>query len=71
MIHTAKDFSIVHEAEVDVFLDFPSFLYDPVDFFSLIYGSSGSKSSLYIWKFLVHMVSKPSLRDFEHYLASM
>ena len=72
VIHTVKGFSIVSEAEVDVFLEFSCFFYDPVNVCNLNSGSSAfSKFSLYIWKFLVHMVSKPSLRDFEHYLASM
>ena len=68
VIYTVKDFSIVNEAEVDVFLDFFSFLDDPTDVGNLISGSSAfSKSSLYIWKFLVHILFKPSLKDFEHY----
>ena len=72
MIHTVKGFSLVNEAEVDVFLEFPCFLYDPVDIDNLISGSSAfSKSKLYIWKFLVHVLLKPSLKDFELYLASM
>ena len=71
MIHTLKDFSVVSEA-VDVFLIFPCFFYDPRDVGNLISGSSAfSKSSLYIWKFLVHVLLKSSLKDFEHYLASM
>ena len=72
MIHTVKGFSVLNEAEVDVFLGFPCFLYDPRDVGNLISGSSAfSKSSLYIWKFSVHILLKPSLKDFEHYLASM
>ena len=72
MIHTFKVFSLGSEAEVDVFLEFSCFLYDPVDVGKLISGPSAlSKSSLYIGKFLVHMLLKPSLKDFEHYLASM
>ena len=52
MIHRVKSFSIVNEAEVDVFLEFPSFFYDPRDVGNLISGSSAFyKSSLYIWKF--------------------
>ena len=71
VIHTVKGFSIVNEAEIDVFLEFPCFLYDPADVDNLISGSSAfSKSSLYTWKFLVHVLLKPSLKDFEHYLAS-
>ena len=52
MIHIAKSFSIVNEAEVDAFLEFSCFFYDPMDVANLISGSSAfSKSSLYIWKF--------------------
>ena len=72
VIHTVKGFSIVNEAEVDIFLEFPWFFYDPMDVGNLISGSSAfSKSSLYIWKFSVHVMLKPGLKDFEHYLASM
>ena len=67
-----KDFSIVNEAEVDVFLEFPCFFYDSTDVGNLISGSSAlSKSTLYIWKFSVHMLLKPTLKDFEHNLASI
>ena len=70
MIHRVKDFSIVSEA--DVFLEFSCFFYDPTDVGSLISGSSAfSKSSLNIWNFSVCILLKPSLEDFEHYLASM
>ena len=72
VIFTVKGFSDVDEAQVYVFLDFPCFLYDPADVGALISGSSAfSKSSLYIWKFLVHVLLKPSLKGFEHYLASV
>ena len=72
VIHTVKGFSLVNEAKVDFFLEFPCFFYDPVDDGNLISGSSAfSKSSLNIWKFLVHILSKPSLKDFEHYFASV
>ena len=72
MIYTATGFSIVNEAEVDVFLEFSSFFYDPVDIGNLISGSSAlSKSSLNIWKFIVLILLKPSLEDFEYYFASM
>ena len=72
MIHTLKGFSVVNEAEVDVFLEFLCFLFDPVDVGNLICGSSAfSKSSLYIWKFSVDVLLKPSLTNFEVYLASM
>ena len=63
---------MVNEAEVDVFLEFSCFFCDPVDVGNLISGSSAfSKSSLNIWKFLVHVLLKLSLKDFEHYFASM
>ena len=69
-----KDFSVVNEAEVDVFLEFSCFFYDLMDVGSinLISGSSAfSKSSLSIWKFSVHVLLKPRLENFEHYFASM
>ena len=72
VIYTVKCFSVVRRAEIDVFLDFSCFFYDPTDVGNLISGSSAfSKSSLYIWKFLIHVLLKPSLEDFEHDLASM
>ena len=59
VIHTVKGFSIVNEAEVDVFLKFSCFSYDPTDVGNLISGSSAfSKSSLNIWKFSVHVLLK-------------
>ena len=72
VIHTVKGFRVINEAEVDVFLEFSCFFYDPVDVGNLISGSSVfSKSSLYIWNFLVHILLKHSLKDFEHNLTSM
>ena len=72
VIHTVKEFQVVNEAEIDILLEFLCFLYDPMDVGTLISGSSAfSKSSLYIWKFSVHILLKPNLMDFEHYLASM
>ena len=72
VILTVKGFNVVNEAEVDVFLEFSCFFYDPMDVGNLASGSSAfSKSSLYIWKFSVHMLLKPSLEDFEHDLSSM
>ena len=72
MIHTVKGFSVVNETEVYIFLEFPCFLYGPADIGNVISGSFAfSKPSLYIWKFSVHILLKPSLKDFEHYLASM
>ena len=55
--HTVKSFNVVNETEVDVFLKFPCFVYDPMDVGNLISGSSASsKPSLYIWKFSVHVL---------------
>ena len=72
MIHIIKGFGIVNEAEVDIFVEFPCFLYDPVDVGNFLSGSSAfSKSSLYIWKFSVHILLKPGLKEFEHCLAGM
>ena len=72
VIYTIKGFSIANEAEVDVFLESSCFFYNPTDAGNLNSGSSAfSKSSLYIWKFSVHILLKPSLKDFEHYFASM
>ena len=69
VIHTVKRFSIVNEPEVDVFLEFPCFFYDPAYVGKLISGSSAiSESSLYIWKFLVQVLLKLSLKDYEHNL---
>ena len=63
VIHTVKGFSVVSEAEVDVFLEFSCFFCDPVDVGNLISGSSAlSKSSLYTWKFSVQVLLKPSLK---------
>ena len=71
-IHTVKGFSVVNEAEVAMFLEIPYFLHDPMNVGNLISGSSAfSKPNLYIWKFLVHVPLKPSLKDFEYNLASM
>ena len=70
VIHAVKGFSIVNE--VVVFLEFSFFLYDLTDVGNLIFGFSAfSKSSLNIWKFMVHVLLKPSLKDFEHYLACL
>ena len=72
VIHTVKGFIIVNEAEVDIFLEFLCFLHDPTNVGNLISGSSAfSKPSMYIWKFSVHVLLKPCLKNFEHYLASM
>ena len=71
VIHTVKGFSVVNEVEVDVFLEFPCFPCDQTNVGNLISSSAFSKSSLYIWKFSVHILLKPSLKNFEHNLASI
>ena len=72
VIHTVKGFGIVYEAEVDVFLKFSHFFDDPMNVGNLISDSSAfSKSSLNIWKFMVHLLLKPGLENFEHYFTSM
>ena len=68
----SQGFGIVNKAEVDVFLEFCCFFYDPVDVGNLISGSSAcSESILNIWKFLAHILLEPHLENFEHYFASM
>ena len=70
VVHTVKGFSIVNEAEIDVFLDFSCF--DPINVGNLISGSSAfSKSSLNSWKSSGHVLLKPSLEIFEYYFASV
>ena len=72
MIHTVKSFIVIDETEIDVFLEFSCFLYDPVNAGNLISGSSAfSKPSLGVWKFLVLVMLKPSMPDFKHDLTSM
>ena len=72
VIPTVKSFSIVNDTEVDVFVEFPCFFYAPAHVGNLISGSSAfSKSNLYITKFLVHILLKPSLKDFEYNLAGL
>ena len=72
VIHTLKGFGVVNKAEVDVFLDLSWFFDGPVDVGNLISGSSAfSKFSLRIWKFIVHVLLKPGLENFEYYFASV
>ena len=72
VIHIVKGFSVVNEAEVDVFLELYCFFDDPADVGNLISGSSAfSKSSLNIWEFTGHMLLKPGLENFEDYFASV
>ena len=71
VIHRVKDVSIVNKAEVDVFLELSCF-FNPMDLGSLISGACAfSKSSLNIWKFMIHVLLKPGLKNFEHYFASV
>ena len=71
MIHKVKEFDMVVKAEVDVFLGLSCFFHDPVDVGNLISGSSAfSKSTLNIWKFMVRVLFKPGLENFEHYLST-
>ena len=67
-----KGFGIISKAEVDVFWELSSFFNDPMDVGNLISGSSTfSKFSLNIWKFMVHILLKPDLENFEHYFSSV
>ena len=72
VIHTVKGFGVVNKAKVDVFVELSCFFDDPADAGNLISGSSTvSKSSLNIWKFMVQVLLKPSLENFEHYFPSV
>jgi len=68
VIHTVKDFGIVNKEELDVFVELSFFFDAPTDVGNLISGSPAfSKSNLNIWKFMVHILLKPGLENFEHY----
>ena len=72
VIHTVKGSGIVNKAEINVFLELSCFFDDPADVGNLISGSSAfSKTSLNIWKFMVHVLLKSVLENFEHYFASI
>ena len=72
VIHTVKGFGTVNKAEIDVFLEISCFCDDPADVGNLISGSFAfSKTSLNIWKFTVHVLLKPGLENFEHYITSV
>ena len=72
VIHTIKRIGVVNKAYVDVFLELSYFFNDSKDAENLISGSSSfSKTSLNIWKFMIHILLKPGLQNFEHYYASM
>ena len=72
VIHTVKDFGIVNKVEIPVFLEPSCLLYDPKDIDNLVSGSCAiSKSSVNIWQFMVHLLLKSGLENFEHYFASV
>ena len=72
VILTVKGFGIVYKAEIDVFLELSCFFHDPADVGNFISGSSAfSKTTLNIRKFMVHVLLKPGLENFEHYFTSM
>ena len=72
VIHTVKGFGIVKKAEIDIFLELSCFFDDPADVGNLISGSSAfSKTSLNIWKFMVHILLNSGLENFEHYFTSV
>ena len=72
VIHTVKGFGIVSKAEIDVPLELSCFFDDPADVGNLISGSSAFlKTSMNIWKFMVHVLLKPGLENFEHYFTSV
>ena len=72
VIHTVKGFGLINKAKIDVFLGLSCFFDDPMDVGDLISGSSAfSKSSLNNWKFMVRVLLKPGLENFEHYFTNM
>ena len=72
VIHTIKGFGVVNKAEIDVFLELSHFFDDPADVGNLISGSFAfSKTSLNIWKFIVHVLLMTGLENFEHSFTSM
>ena len=72
VIHTVKGFGVVNKAEIDVILELSRFFNDPVDVGNFISGSSAfSKSSLNIWKLMVHVLLKPGLENLEYYFTSV
>ena len=72
VIHTVKGFGIVKKAEIDIFLELSCFFNDSADVGNLISRSSAfSKTTLNIWKFMVHILLKAGLENFEHYFTSV
>ena len=72
VVHTVKGFDIVNKAGIDVFLELSCFFHDPAHVGNLISGSSDfSETSLNIREFVVHILLKPGLENFEHYFTSV
>ena len=72
VMRTVKGFGVVNKTEVNAFQELSCFFYEPTDVGNLISGSFAfSNSSLNIWKSVFHILLKPGLENFEHYLASM
>ena len=77
LLKNFPQFVVIHTStalvnETDVFLELSCLFYDPTDVGNFISGSSAySKSSLNIWKFMVHILLKPGLESFEYYFASV
>ena len=69
VIHTVEGFGLVNKADIDAFLELSCFFDDPADVGNLISGSSAfCKTTLNIWNFTVHVLLKPGLENFEHYV---
>ena len=71
VIHTVKSFGIANKAEIDVFLELSCFFDDPAEVGNLITGSSAFFKTSLDWKFMVHVLLKPGLENFEHYFTSV
>ena len=72
VIYIVKGFGVVNKADVDVFMELSCFFDDPADVGNLISGSSAfSKTSLNIWKLMVHILLKPGLENFKHYFTTV
>ena len=72
VVHTVEGFGVVNKAEIDVFLELSWFLDDPADVGNMISGFSAiSQTSLNIWMFMVHVLLKPGLENFEHYFTKV
>ena len=71
VMHTVKGFGIVNKAEIDVLMELSCFFDDPADVGNLISGSSAFSKTSLNREFMVHVLLKPSLENFEHYLTSV